>query len=505
MSSQARAESGSDVDRRRPADPLPLSQEARRLRRRGWLVRRMLLAADVVGLAVSFAIAQVLFGDTDAAIDRISRAREVLLFVLTLPGWIVVAKLYGLYDRDEERTGHSTVDEFVDVLHLVTVGAWFSLVGAWLLGWAKPDIAKLVAFWAFSVVAVTAGRALARALARRSASYVQNTVIVGADATGRLIATKLSRHPEYAMNVVGFVDGETRRDISDTGGAPWLGTPEELRGIVDALRVDRVVIAFPDAEERQTSEAMRSLRDLDVQLDVVPRLAERVGRRTGFHAVEGFPLLAVSAGKLPRTSRLIKRTIDLVGATLVLAVASPLFVVIAWRIRRDSPGPVFYKQTRLGLGMKQFSMLKFRTMNVQTDDAPHREYLASTVDAASAAENNGLYKLAREDAVTRVGRWLRKTSLDELPQLINVIRGEMSLVGPRPALPYEVENYAPHHFDRFLVLPGLTGLWQVTARAQSTFGEALDMDLAYVRDWSLGLDLLLLAKTPLQLFRLRTC
>ena len=127
------------------------------------------------------------------------------------------------------------------------------------------------------------------------------------------------------------------------------------------------------------------------------------------------------------------------------------------------------------------------------------------MDAASAAENNGLYKLAREDAVTRVGRWLRKTSLDELPQLINVIRGEMSLVGPRPALPYEVENYAPHHFDRFLVLPGLTGLWQVTARAQSTFGEALDMDLAYVRDWSLGLDLLLLAKTPLQLFRLRTC
>ena len=136
-------------------------------------------------------------------------------------------------------------------------------------------------------------------------------------------------------------------------------------------------------------------------------------------------------------------------------------------------------------------------MRVGADTGVHREYIKTTMNADLAANGNGLYKLERQDAVTRVGRWLRATSLDELPQLINVLRGDMSLVGPRPCIPYETEYFRPHHFERFLVPAGLTGLWQVTARAHSTFGEALDMDVAYVRGWSLGLDLRLLCRTPL--------
>ena len=148
-----------------------------------------------------------------------------------------------------------------------------------------------------------------------------------------------------------------------------------------------------------------------------------------------------------------------------------------------------------------FVALKFRTMRIDVDTEAHRNYIESIMSADVSANGNGLYKLERQDAITRVGRVLRKTSVDELPQLLNVLRGEMSLVGPRPCIPYETEFFKPHHFDRFLVPAGITGLWQVTARAHSTFGEALDMDVAYARGWSLGLDLRLLARTPFAVLR----
>ena len=184
-------------------------------------------------------------------------------------------------------------------------------------------------------------------------------------------------------------------------------------------------------------------------------------------------------------------------------MTAPLFAAIALLVRLDSPGPAFFRQTRLGQGMKEFTALKFRTMHVNADDSQHREYIAQTMSAAASAGANGIYKLDRADAVTRVGAFLRRTSLDELPQLLNVLRGDMSLVGPRPCIPYEIEHFAPHHFERFLVPAGITGYWQVWARARSTFGEALDMDVAYARGWSLGLDVSLLLRTPLEVLRSR--
>jgi lipopolysaccharide/colanic/teichoic acid biosynthesis glycosyltransferase len=186
-----------------------------------------------------------------------------------------------------------------------------------------------------------------------------------------------------------------------------------------------------------------------------------------------------------------------------LIIASPVFAVAAWRIARDSEGPIFFRQVRVGKGMRSFTMLKFRTMRCDVDQTVHRDYIAQTMSSSATATANGLYKLAREDAVTPFGRILRKSSLDELPQLINVLRGDMSLVGPRPCLDYEVENFRQHHFERFTVPPGITGLWQVRARAHATFGEALDMDVAYARNWSLGLDVWLLLRTPLHLLRLK--
>ncbi len=151
--------------------------------------------------------------------------------------------------------------------------------------------------------------------------------------------------------------------------------------------------------------------------------------------------------------------------------------------------------------MREFSVFKFRTMTVDVDEDAHRAFIKETMSANAGVGANGLYKLERTNEVTESGRWLRRTSLDELPQLLNVLRGDMSLVGPRPCIPYETEHFQTHHFERFLVPAGITGLWQVAARARSTFGEALDMDVAYARGWSLSLDLKLLFKTPFELLR----
>jgi exopolysaccharide biosynthesis polyprenyl glycosylphosphotransferase len=272
-----------------------------------------------------------------------------------------------------------------------------------------------------------------------------------------------------------------------------LGRPEELPTIVRSLDVERVVVAFSNDSHEDTLELIRSLKNLSVQIDVVPRLFEVVGPSVGIHTVEGLPLVSLPASRISRSSRFIKRGIDVLIAAVLLTLTAPLFAYVAVRIKLDSRGPVFFRQTRLGRNMKPFMLLKFRSMRADADAAPHQAYIMGT--DVSLPEANGLYKLARDDAVTSFGRWLRRTSIDELPQLINVLRGDMSLVGPRPCIPYETEVFAPHHFERFLAPAGITGLWQVTARAHSTFMEALDMDVAYVRGWSLSLDINLMLKT----------
>jgi lipopolysaccharide/colanic/teichoic acid biosynthesis glycosyltransferase len=251
-------------------------------------------------------------------------------------------------------------------------------------------------------------------------------------------------------------------------------------------------------------ELIRSLKDLEVQVDIVPRLFDVIGPKVGVHTLEGLPLVGLPPVVLSPSSRLLKRSADVIGASIGLLLVAPLFALIALLIWRDTGRPIFFRQTRLGENMKEFTILKFRTMRNGTADAGHRAALEAAMDRHATGGDNGLYKPDRQEAVTRVGAWLRKLSLDELPQLVNVLRGEMSLVGPRPSLPYETAHFAPHHFERFHVPPGLTGLWQVTARAHSTWLEALEMDVAYVRGWSMKLDLWLICRTPLQMFRLKT-
>jgi exopolysaccharide biosynthesis polyprenyl glycosylphosphotransferase len=468
--------------------------------RRRWFMPKMLLLADLTGLTAAL-LAVVLLWNGGA--HAVGVGAGLVLFLVALPTWMLVAKLHGLYDRDHERADNSTVDDLVGVFHVVTIVVWVSLVMALVTGFMSIETTQLVVLWALAFALVTVARGAARAAGRRSPRYVQNTIIVGAGDIGQLVARKLTKHPEYGLKLVGFVDRAPKSRRSDLEDLTVLGAPNELRELIAEHDVDRVVVAFSNDSAEATLDVVRTVGDLDVQVDVVPRLFELVSPKVSVHSVEGLPLVGVPPARLTPAARLVKRAIDVVVSAAALFALLPAFAYFAWRIKRDSSGPVFFRQTRLGLGMREFTALKFRTMKVDTDQDEHRAYIREIAQSGAATNGNGLFKLERRDAITPFGHWLRKTSLDELPQLINVLRGDMSLVGPRPCIPYETETFKEHHFDRFLVPGGITGLWQVTARANSTFGEALDMDVAYARGWSLGLDLRLLLRTPFQLLRQR--
>jgi exopolysaccharide biosynthesis polyprenyl glycosylphosphotransferase len=279
---------------------------------------------------------------------------------------------------------------------------------------------------------------------------------------------------------------------------PLVGGVNDLPRIVADYGIERVLVAFSNETDEEMLAAIRALNDFDVQIDIIPRLFELVTSSVKVDGLEGLPLVELPPVRLSRSSWMIKRTIDVLVSGFALLALTPLLVYIAIRIKLDSPGPVFFRQTRLGHREREFPALKFRSMRPDADTAVHQKLIADLMNADSAATENGKFKLENDPRVTKIGAWLRKTSLDELPQLINVFRGDMSLAGPRPCIPYERDLFEPHHFDRFLVPAGITGLWQVTARARSTFREALDMDVAYARGWSLSLDLRLLCRTPWQ-------
>ena len=471
------------------------------LERRIRLVPRSLMIADVLGLTLAYLVATLFWGGRGA----FGSTKEVAVFCATLPCWLGVARLQGLYRADQEHADHSTADDMVKIFYLVTIGVWVLLVSSRLIGGTGPGIYSLITFWALAICFLPLLRTVTRRLCRRSRAYVQNTLILGAGEVGQLIARKLVKHPEYGLNVVGFVDREPKTRRSDLPEhLAILGGPDRLTEVVKSLDVERVIIAFSKEPEEELLVLLRQLRAFPVQIDLVPRLFELVGPLVTVHSVEGLPLLGLPPNHAGPVARALKRAIDVTVSALALIALAPLFAYVALRIHLDSDGPVFFRQTRLGTNMKEFTTLKFRTMKVDTDQSVHRAAVRlASAGSADREETTGMYKLERADAVTGFGRGLRRTSLDELPQLINVLRGDMSLVGPRPCIPYETENFEPYHLERFAMPQGITGLWQVTARANCTYLEALDMDVAYIRGWSLGLDLRLLLRTPLQVLRQR--
>jgi exopolysaccharide biosynthesis polyprenyl glycosylphosphotransferase len=472
------------------------------VRRRGWLVRRALLAADIVGLATAFQVAQWIAGPKpNAAFDRIGPLAEVVTFAATLPLWVLVARLYGLYDKDEERADHSTVDDAMGVFNVVTIGAWLFFAGSWLTGVASPTIGKVFVFWVSAVVLVSFARAAARAICRRRLAYVQNTLIVGSGRIGQIAAKKLLHHPEYGVNLIGFVDEHpaprrwTRSDLA------VLGTTANLPHIVGKLDVERVIFAFSRAPHDKTVEIMRELNELGVQVDIVPQFFEVLGGQIAVHSAEGLPLLGLPHARLSRSSLLLKRAMDLLLSGIGLVLLAPLFAVISAAIRIDTPGPILFRQVRMGRAGRSFRIVKFRTMAIDAERRKHD--LAHLNKHLRPGSDPRMFKIPDDPRTTKVGRILRRTSLDELPQLWNVLVGEMSLVGPRPLILEEDRHVDGRHRRRLDLKPGITGLWQVLGRDDISFGEMISLDYRYVTNWSLLGDVKLMLRTVPTVFRRR--
>jgi len=481
-------------------------------RRRGWLVARMLLLADVVGLALAYLIALLIFGGPDASGSASGRT-ELLLFLATLPVWAVAAKIYGLYDNDDERTDYSTADDLIGVFHLVTVGSWGLFVATSAFAVVSPESERLIAFWALAIALVTVSRAAARGFCRRRIHYLQNVLIVGAGDVGQFVARKLINHAEYGVNLVGFADAEPRPLSDDLAGVRVLGPPQDLPLLVRLFDVERVILAFSRESETAMLEFAESVKVLDVQVDIVPRLYETVGPNATIHTVEGLSLMGLPPVGPKRSSLAVKRGFDIVASAFGLVALLPVLGIIALAVKLDSRGPVLYRNDRVGRGGVPFRLLKFRTMGIEHcrgpgygGDSAEAEFERLMADPERMREFELTFKLQSDPRVTRVGDFLRRTSLDELPQLFNVLRGQMSLVGPRPVPVADMEAIekqaeatiarSTHKAPTLLaVKPGITGYWQINGRSSLDFADRVRLDTAYVTSWSLRLDCLILART----------
>jgi exopolysaccharide biosynthesis polyprenyl glycosylphosphotransferase len=460
----------------------------------------MLLAlSDAVALTAAVEITRL---TASGRIDLASPPPGTAFLIAAIAGLLLVlAGALGLYRSAERRAQPRTVDETGRLLVLCLVVSYALVTAGWLDG-ESPSVLLALLLPALALMLLLAGRSLTRALARRRRSARENAVIVGAGELGLLAARKLERHREYGIDLAGFVDDIPDGSSPDIGGARLLGSLDRLPDIIRSHGIDRVIVADSAGSDGELITTIRGLDDMDTYVDIVPGWNQLMGPQTMLHELEGLSLVSLAPRyRKPRAALAVKRAFDVVAACTLLVVTAPLFAFAAWRIRRDSPGPVIFRQTRLGAGMREFTMLKFRTMAAHTDAAPHQEYIERAMNGEVPADDGLLQKLDRQDVITGPGRWLRRSSLDELPQLINVLRGEMSLVGPRPCIPYETAHFAPHQFERFSMPAGITGLWQVTARGHATFAEALEMDVVYVRDWSLRLDGSLLARTAVEVLR----
>jgi exopolysaccharide biosynthesis polyprenyl glycosylphosphotransferase len=381
------------------------------------------------------------------------------------------------------------------------VGAWFLLAVTWFTNTAHPDLTKLGFFWVLAITFISLGRAAARAFARRRLAYLQNAVIVGAGDVGQLIAKKLLQHPEYGINLVGFVDDQPKARRPDLEHLTLLGPPARLPRIIEVLDVERVLVAFSNQPHEETLDLIRSLKDLDVQIDLVPRLFDIVGPGVGIHTVEGLPLLGLRPLRLSHSSRLLKRGLD-VGLSLAgLVVLAPLFALVAAAIKLETRGPVFFRQVRMGADEETFRIYKFRTMVVDAEE--RKSSIAHLNKYAQPGGDVRMFKAVDDPRVTRVGHFLRRYSLDELPQLLNVLRGEMSLVGPRPLILDEDQHVAHWARRRLNLRPGITGVWQVLGRNEIPFDEMTKLDYLYVTNWSLFNDLKLIARTVPAVFNPR--
>lgn len=328
---------------------------------------------------------------------------------------------------------------------------------------------------------------------RRRGIGVERVLIVGGGEIGRTVIRTIVARPELGYQIIGLVDDNPDKGRADIGRVKGLGGLDKLAEIVDCEAVDQVLITLPWMYHRKIMGIVHECQRKRVEARIVPDMFQMSLSQVDVDDLGGIPLIGVRKTIIGRGQRVLKRLMDVMFATLGGFLALPLMGVIALAIKLDSPGPAVFRQLRVGKSGRQFWCYKFRSMRQGAED--ERERLQAFNEA-----DGPLFKIRDDPRRTRVGRWLRRTSLDELPQLYNVLRGEMSLVGPRPPLPEEVARYEAWQMRRLEVAPGMTGLWQVSGRSNLSFDEQCLLDIYYIENWSPFLDITILLRTVPKVF-----
>jgi exopolysaccharide biosynthesis polyprenyl glycosylphosphotransferase len=437
-----------------------------RIANRDALGRHLLAASDTA--AAAFAL---LFGISLIGHDRLLPA--ALLGVLLV---VPISKAVGLYDRDEVVIRHTTIDEAPAIFQLATLYTLaFSLLAPTLaLGTLGRE--QTVGLWAMFGIAALAGRFLVRSVADRVLPAERCLLIGDVQAAAQLEGPMLRSGSRAEL--VG------RMDTTYWTGPVSYG---ELSGLIEDNRLDRIIVVPDDAHPQSVLDLIRAAKGLGVRVSVLPRVLEVVGSNIEFDNLGGVPLLGVRPLRLSRSSRMTKRCFDIVVASFLLLVVAPVLAGIALAIVLDTRGRVFFRQTRIGRDGASFRIFKFRTMVSGAE--------AMKAQLAHLNQADGLFKMADDPRITRVGRFLRRTSLDELPQLLNVLRGEMSLVGPRPLIADEDSQITGFDRRRLNLTPGMTGHWQILGSARVPLCEMVKIDYLYVAGWSLWADVKLLLRT----------
>jgi len=462
-------------------EPTSTREMAGRARHRGTVLARMLFAADSLAACGAAAIAVAVVGE-----PTVSGLAYVVLATLL---WPLTAFSIGLYRSDQLATWASAVTEVPRGFVAVMLMTW-PLYGAAAVLPLTQEVALTFVTVAGIAVLTGVARTVARADLHRSPDLRQRTLILGSGLVAGQVVEKLNNNAQFGLVPVGIVDD----DVHDIGNPdlPWLGRFEDLEAVIEAQQIDRVIIAFSRASHEQLLESIRACRDSGVSVDVVPRLFEFLDGVRALDQVGGLPLLSIGAPVLTSASMAAKRSLDVIGSTALIAIFSPVMIAIAIAIKVESRGPIFFRQHRAGRANTSFRLIKFRSMY---SDAEQRK---AELSELNEAEDGVMFKIREDPRVTRVGGFIRRFSLDELPQLFNVLKGEMSLVGPRPLIfPETAALEKDWHLRRGELRPGLTGPWQVYGRSQSPFQEMVRFDYQYVAGWSLARDIeILLATLP---------
>jgi exopolysaccharide biosynthesis polyprenyl glycosylphosphotransferase len=444
--------------------------------RRDVLFKRLLLLADVASVLGAFLL----------TVELSSRSLQLTwIGVVCVPVLLIHAKLLGLYDRDEALLRKTTLDEAPKLLQLATLCTLVAWLAGGLVVAAGLDRREGLIMWLALTVLLPLCRAGARGAALRVAD-AERCLFVGDAESALAIRSKLADHGGIKAELVAHVD------FQDAG--PWSAGAfsaqrlDEIRKLAQSLDVHRAIVAPSSADAGEMLDLVRTLKAVGVRVSVLPRLLEVVGSSVEFDDLHGVTVMGVRRFELNCSSAAVKRAFDLLGASLGLLAVMPLLVVITIAIKLDSRGPVFFRQLRVGQHGKRFHVLKFRTM------VPEAEALKDSLRDRNEAQD-GLFKIADDPRVTRVGRFLRKTALDELPQLINIIRGQMSLVGPRPLIVEEDQRVEGWHRRRLELMPGLTGHWQILGPARVPLREMVAIDYLYAANWSLWTDVKILIRT----------